>query len=128
MIAQKLLIVEDEFLLAFEMKAILCGANYEIVGPAATIAKALELLAREKPDAAFLDCNLNGEHATPVALALKAEGIPFAVVTGYDCDRLPAELSAGLFASKPFTATQLVDIARQLMNLRQFKSAAYPEL
>lgn len=128
MIAQRLLIVEDEFLLAFEMKAILSGANYQVVGPAATIAKALELLSREKPDAAFLDCNLNGEYATAIALALKAEGIPFAVVTGYDCDRLPAEFSAGLFASKPFTAAQLLDVARQLMNLRQPKLAACPKL
>jgi DNA-binding NtrC family response regulator len=128
MTAQKLLVVEDEFLLAFEMEAILSGAGYEVLGPVATVAKALALISREKPGAAFLDCNLNGEHTAPVALALSAEGIPFAVVTGYDIDRLPDAFHNGLFVSKPFTAVQLLEIARQLLTLRQTKPAAHPEL
>ncbi len=128
MTTKRLLIVEDEFLLAFEMEAILSGANYEVVGPAATVAKALHLLSSEKPDAAFLDCNLNGDYTTPVAVALRDEGIPFAVVTGYDIDRLPDAFRAGLFASKPFTAVQLLEIARQLLSLRRTEPAAHPGL
>ena len=104
MTAPKLLVVEDDFLLAFEMETILADAGYEVVGPAATVAKALNLIDANQLDAALVDCNLNGESATAVAITLAAKGIPFAVVTGYERERLHEAFSHGLFASKPFNA------------------------
>ncbi len=116
--APKLLVVEDDFLLAFEMETILADAGYEVVGPAATVAKALNLIDVNQLDAALVDCNLNGESATAVAITLAAKGIPFAVVTGYERERLPAAFSQGLFANKPFNAAGLLGIARTLLNQR----------
>lgn len=114
----KLLVVEDDFLLSFEMETILADAGYEVVGPAATVAKALDLIDGNQLDAAFVDCNLNGEFATAVAMTLAAKGIPFAVVTGYERERLPAAFSHGVFARKPFKAADLLEITRTLLEQR----------
>jgi two-component system, response regulator PdtaR len=115
MTAKLILIVEDEFLLALEMGVTLADAGYETLGPARTVQEALKLIDSSKPDAAFIDCNLNGEYATGVALTLKARRVPFAVVTGYGRDRLPPAFSAGLFAVKPLASSRLLDLARQLL-------------
>jgi DNA-binding NtrC family response regulator len=116
MIAPKVLVVEDDSLLAFEMKDILSDAGYEVVGPVATVAKALALIDSQEPHAAFLDCNLDGEYATPVALTLTARDIPFVVMTGYERESLPDAFSNGIFARKPFRAAHLLEIAQRLLN------------
>ena len=116
MTAPRLLVVEDDFLLSFEMETILGDAGYEVIGPAATVAKALDLIDGNRLDAAFVDCNLNGEHATAVALTLTGKGIPFAIVTGYERERLPAAFGNGLFVSKPFDPRLLLEIARTLLD------------
>jgi DNA-binding NtrC family response regulator len=115
MTAPKVLVVEDDSLLAFEMQEILSDAGYEIVGPAATVAKALALIDAREPHAAFLDCNLDGEDAAAVALALTAKSIPFVVVTGYGRESLPDAFRNGTFARKPFKAAQLLEIAQVLL-------------
>ncbi len=116
MISPRVLVVEDDSLLAFEMQDILCDAGYEVVGPAATVAKALQLIDSHHPQAAFVDCNLNGELATAVAQALTANNLPFVVVSGSDRESLPAALCNGLFARKPFKAARLLEIARSLLS------------
>jgi CheY-like chemotaxis protein len=116
MISSRVLVVEDDTLLAFEMQDILSDAGYDVVGPAATIAEALALIDSRNPHAAFVDCNLNGEPATAVALALTAKNIPFVVVTGSDHESLPAAFSNALFAGKPFRAARLLEIARSLLS------------
>jgi DNA-binding response OmpR family regulator len=116
MISSRVLVVEDDTLLAFEMQDILSDAGYDVVGPAATVAKALALIDSQPPHAAFVDCNLNGELATAVALALAAKNIPFAVVTGSDHESLPVAFSNALFAGKPFNAARLLEIAQSLLS------------
>ncbi len=131
MTVKRILVVEDEFLLALEMCTILTEAGYEVLGPVATVAKALDLIAGRKPHAAFVDCNLKGEPATAVALTLMALNVPFAVVTGYERERLPAAFSEAVFASKPCNATRLLEIAQKLLNedrARQALSAVRPAL
>ncbi len=110
-----ILIVEDEFLLALEMNSILSDAGYQTLGPARSVAEALALIDSAKFKAAFLDCNLNGEPATGVALTLRARGVPFAVVTGYSWDRLPAALRDAPFAAKPLSAARLLELAQKLL-------------
>jgi DNA-binding response OmpR family regulator len=116
MIAPKVLVVEDDSLLAFEMKDILSDAGYSVVGPVATVAKALALIDALEPHAAFLDCNLDGEYSTAVALILTAKNIPFVVVTGYESESLPDAFSNGAFFRKPFKAAHLVEMARDLLS------------
>jgi DNA-binding NtrC family response regulator len=115
MTAKQILIVEDEFLIALEMRATLDDAGYATVGPARTVQEALTLIDNANPDAAFIDCNLNGEFATRVALDLTARRVPFAVVTGYGRDSLPPAFHDGLIAGKPLTPARLLDLARKLL-------------
>lgn len=114
MAAQRLLVVEDELLVALDIESILNEAGLAVIGPASSAAEALGLLAGSEPDAALIDANLSGEPITAVAQALSDRGIPFAYVTGYGRESLPADFQAPIVA-KPFDADQLLAAARRLL-------------
>jgi len=80
---QRVLIVEDEALVAMELARVLTEAGAQVVGPAGSIEEALDLVARKPIDRAVLDVNLGGRMVTPVARALAAKAIPFVYLTGY---------------------------------------------
>ncbi len=82
---RRVLIVEDEPLVALDMEETLRGLGCEVVGPTATLAEALRLLEEEaqRLDAAVLDVNLGGHAAFPVADALVRRGVPVLFATGY---------------------------------------------
>ena len=73
----RILIVEDEALIAWTLADALEEVGAEPLGPASTAAAALDLIGRETPDAAILDGDLADGRSTPVALALAARGVPF---------------------------------------------------
>src|SRR4051794_34025812 len=78
----KVLIVEDQLIVALDIQVAVEDANGEVVGPAATVREALELLRAEEVDAAILDANLPDGDITPVAEELIARGIPVVINTG----------------------------------------------
>lgn len=80
---RRILVVEDELLVAMEMEDLLVQQGCTVIGPAKDIDGALALIANEPLDAVVLDLNLSGEAAVPVASALSSRGVPFVVVTGY---------------------------------------------
>lgn len=81
----RLLLVEDDYLVAAILSQEFEDAGAEVVGPAPTVAAALDLLAAGSiVDAAVLDVSLGGEKVWPVADALQARGVPFVFATGYD--------------------------------------------
>jgi CheY-like chemotaxis protein len=77
------LVAEDEALIALDLEAALRGLGCEVLGPTPTVAGTLALLAERRPDVALLDPGLRDGWAAPVAQALAAAGVPFAVVTGH---------------------------------------------
>ena len=79
----RILIVEDELLVAMDYEEMLRREGCTVLGPVGRQSRALELLKRERPDAAILDLNLAGERSTAVAEALEAMQVPFVVVSGY---------------------------------------------
>lgn len=79
----RVLIVEDEFMVAALLEDTLQAFGCEVVGPAARIDEALALLEREEIDAAVLDVNIAGEQVFPVADVLERRGIPFVFATAY---------------------------------------------
>nr|WP_225190528.1 response regulator [Bradyrhizobium sp. IC4059] len=81
--APRILVVEDEYLIALELETQLTTAGYRVIGPASDVDGALELLNASRPDAAILDVNLAGEWVTPVAQALKAMSVPYILASGY---------------------------------------------
>ncbi len=85
------LIVEDEPLIALELETILQEAGLRVMGPAATLRIAFQLLDHRRPDAAVLDINLRGELVTPVAKLLQAMQVPFVVSSAYSNALLQAD-------------------------------------
>jgi DNA-binding LytR/AlgR family response regulator len=85
---RRILIVEDEFLLAMELELLLQQRGCLVLGPVSSVDRALALIDGERPDVALLDINLKGERATPVAAALMARGVPFVLITGYSRPQL----------------------------------------
>ncbi|WP_271594772.1 response regulator [Bradyrhizobium sp. CCBAU 65884] len=88
--APRILVVEDEYLIALELDTELRAAGYHVIGPASDIDGALDLLKTERPDAAVLDVNLAGEWITPVAETLRAMAVPFILASGYAAADLKA--------------------------------------
>ncbi len=87
---RRVLVVEDEYLLAEDLRQELERQGAEVLGPVPTVAEALELLATgPAPSIAILDINLQGEMAFPVADALRERAIPFVFATGYDAQAIP---------------------------------------
>jgi DNA-binding response OmpR family regulator len=80
---RRILVVEDDPLIAMEIADLLAAQGVEPVGPTPTVRAALATLAEGPPDLAVLDLNLRGERATPVASALQDAGVPFVMTSGY---------------------------------------------
>lgn len=100
--------VEDELVIAMELEDLLRRLGCVVLGPAPSIAQALQALDRERPDVAVLDVNLRGERVTPVAEALQEQGVPFVLVTGYGSERLPEKaLREAPYLRKPISGKQL---------------------
>jgi PAS domain S-box-containing protein len=81
---RRVLVVEDEALVAAMLREQLSALGYSVLGPAASVGAALRLIQEQQPDIAVLDLNLGGELAYPVADLLAARSVPFVFVTGYD--------------------------------------------
>ncbi len=104
----KVLVVEDEMLIACEMEATLEDLGCEVVGPFARVGHALEALQDTKVDAAVLDVNVRGEMIFPVAEKLKALGVPMVFCTGYaDLPDIPEPLQDQVRLSKPCAASSV---------------------
>ena len=79
----RILLVEDEPLVAMVAEMTLTDAGYDVLGPVGRVQEALDLLQRERPDAAVLDVNLFGQPVYPVAEKLVDMSVPFGFCTGY---------------------------------------------
>jgi PAS domain S-box-containing protein len=112
---ERVLVVEDETLVALELRLALCDAGAEVLGPAASIAEAKRLIAASRPTAAILDVNLGGESIDPLADLLMVEGVPMLVVTGYDAGKaLPERLRHLPVLQKPIDPATLIDGVHEL--------------
>jgi DNA-binding NarL/FixJ family response regulator len=105
-------VLEDEFFIADEIALVLETAGYAVIGPVATVAEALRLLAEAPVDAAVIDANIRGESSAPVAEALRHEQIPFVVCSGYRLDDLQPTFGPVPLLSKPIRFDRLVAILR----------------
>ena len=98
---RNVLVVEDEYWLAEEARLELNAIGALVVGPAASVEAALELVHSEKIDMALLDIRLQDGLVFPVAQALLDAGIPFVFVTGYDSLIVPEQFSKIRRFTKP---------------------------
>jgi PAS domain S-box-containing protein len=105
--ARRIIIIEDEPLVAMDIEAQLISAGWNVVGIAGTLEQARALIANAGCDAALLDVNLGGQPVDDLATALTRRNIPFAFATGYGRSALPAGFRDGMVLNKPFSAAQL---------------------
>ena len=105
----RVLVVEDEYYLADDLKRVLDRLGAQVLGPVATQEEALAHLAGPgRVDLAVLDINLRGEMAFPTADALADRGVPFVFATGYDVSALPPRHRDVAIVQKPFEPEALV--------------------
>jgi DNA-binding response OmpR family regulator len=79
----RVLVVEDEFLIAMDLAGLLQGAGFGVAGPVSSVAAALDCIHAERPDAAILDVSLRGERVTAVAEVLSAIRVPFVLASAH---------------------------------------------
>ncbi len=103
----RVLIVEDESMIAMLTEDLLADMGYDVVPPVATVPAALDVLAAEQIGMALLDVNLGGTMSFPVADALQRSGIPFLFVTGYGRAGVPEQYHAVPVLKKPFRRRDL---------------------
>jgi len=113
---KRVLVVEDEPLVAMELVGILQQALLEPAGPVGTAASALRLIESETLDAALVDANLGGKPVDEIVYALVRRNVPFAFVTGYDRTRLPRPFQKVPMLSKPFSAGSLLEIVNKVLS------------
>jgi CheY-like chemotaxis protein len=104
---KRILVVEDDYLVAMDIVRALERAGAEVIGPASAVEAALAALEQTVLDGAILDINLGGEMAFPVADALMARGIPFIFATGYDAQVIPLRFTDVKRCEKPMASEQI---------------------
>jgi DNA-binding response OmpR family regulator len=111
----RILIVEDEPLIAIELEFVLREANFEIADITGKLERALLAIEGGTCDAAVLDANLEGISAAPVAIALASRGLPFLVLSGYASAQQPEALRAAPCLQKPADPAQIVKLLNQIL-------------
>jgi ActR/RegA family two-component response regulator len=110
----KILVVEDEFYLAMDIKEAIEQAGGHVHGPCADTAAGLAELLRETPDYAVVDINLGRGPSFEIAEELKRRRVPFLFLTGYDAPSIPAGLADVERIEKPADAARVVEaVARR---------------
>lgn len=106
---RRILVVEDEYLIAGDIREALLAVGATVMGPVPSVAQALELIGSEPaPDVAMLDINLRGEEIFAVADKLVELGVPFVFATGYDRSFIPERYDAVPSLLKPIKAHNIL--------------------
>ncbi|MGA7325346.1 MAG: PAS domain S-box protein [Rhodomicrobium sp.] len=104
----RILVVEDEPLVAIEIAQVLNEAGFAVMGPARNVAPALSLIDETSCDAAVLDIKLGGETSEPIACRLLARGTPFVTLSGYSRTQHPPVFDSAPALAKPLQPELLI--------------------
>jgi DNA-binding response OmpR family regulator len=111
----RILIVEDEPLIAIMLEDWLTELGHQPLGPIDSIEKALEFAGGTPLDAAILDVNIRGRRSDPVAEVLGGRGIPFAFATGDSKDAVAERFAGAPTVSKPYDFDAIKRIVNSLI-------------
>ena len=124
----RILIIEDEPLIALSLEDVLVDAGFQIAGVAGKLDKALALIESGGCDAAIVDANLAGVSASPAAIALAARGLPFIMMSGYSKEQMLGEYPRAYFLSKPCRPELLIETLNSaLLDGHSWRSALQSE-
>jgi len=112
---RRVLIVEDEPMLAYVLEELVLESGFLIAGVTGGLDAALAIIESGDCDAAILDTNLKGESSAPAALALTARGIPFIVLSGYSREQQPAAFAGARHLQKPCQTEPLIEALRNIL-------------
>lgn len=113
--SRRILVVEDEVMIAMLMEDMLVDLGHQVVGPATRLEDGLELANSAEFDIAVLDVNLNGVHSRPIADVLVRRGVPFLLATGYGSGAGDDLGEARHVLKKPFTPEDLGQAIARVM-------------
>lgn len=115
---RRILVIEDESLVAMLLETILDDMGCTVVGPESNVDDGLIAATSEASlDAALLDVNVAGREVFPIAEALRARGVPFVFSTGYGEAGLPEHWRGNPTIQKPFTEGAIRDALMKVMNI-----------
>lgn len=120
----RILVVEDEALIAMDLQALLEDAGYRVIGPANSSAAALKLIDADEPDVALLDVNLGRSDAFGVASVLTERKTPIIFLTGHTAHKLPPAHRHLPLVSKPYLPQVLLQAVQRALDERE--AAASP--
>lgn len=106
----RVLVVEDESLVAMFLEDVLEDLGHEMVGPYSRVDAALPAAQSENFDVAILDVNVNGQAIFPVAEAIASRGLPFIFSTGYGQKSLPEQYRSRPTLDKPFLPSDVESV------------------
>lgn len=107
---RSVLVVEDEPLIALDLQLLLEERGYEVVGPASTVADALECIREHALRAALVDVNLGGEYTAPVITELLSSSVPVVLLTGYSSKTTTPPYNACAIVRKPYDQKNLLQV------------------
>jgi len=113
----RVLVVEDEPVVAMCLEDILEELGCVTIGPAARLTEGMALATGETLDAAILDINLGGERSTEIAATLRARGVPFAFASGYGS--LPEGFADRMMVEKPYRTADIGGMLSRLLGVPQ---------
>lgn len=112
---KRVLLVEDEYIVAAMAEDMLAGLGAEVVGPASSLSRGLILAETEPLDAAVLDINIQGRTVDPVADVLSRRDIPFIFATGYGRPGLRGRSQQAPLLDKPYTVEKLAALLASVL-------------
>lgn len=112
---RRILIVEDEYLVAMELDFLLRDLGAEVVGPFGRIMPALAAIQHERVDGAVLDYQLDSTTSAEVAAPLLERGVPIVLISGHKRTDLPPQLSALPLVRKPFDESAIRRVVEQAL-------------
>jgi PAS domain S-box-containing protein len=116
---KRVLVVDDEPIVAMDIEAALLDHGIDVAGPAGSIESAQALIDAGGFQAALLDVNLGGRKVDELAAALTRLDIPFAFLTGYERKDLPQAFRQAPMLAKPFSRAEVIDALGELLKDRE---------